>query len=319
MLDNGLYEGNTEYYRYNQHTNWQDELFTESFKQNYSLTVTGGDNIAVYALALGYQVNESLIKENDYSRFNARVNTDIDMTDRLSMRTHMSFVYGKRNLTDEGEISSTNPMYAALMKSPFMSPNVYDTQGNVSPKLDEVDTWGFSNPNAITENAMQENSNYGFLGSVELRYKVWRSLNFSSLVGLRFYKERERIFLPENGIAHADLLTSVVTNSMQQRVERMMSLSNETCINYLFKFAHNHSLGATLGFCYQHNKAEDDWAKGYNSPSDEFVSLGTGLNALSQIGGTISSWNWMAMYANASYNLKNRYFLSATASFDASS
>ncbi|MCD8260277.1 MAG: TonB-dependent receptor [Bacteroides sp.] len=284
------YDGNVDYYRYNHNTDWQDQLFTESFKQNYSLGVTGGDDVAVYALTLGYQINEGVIRGNDYSRFNAQINTDINLSERLKLHSNMYFIYGKRNLTDQGGGQHTNPIYASLIKAPFMSPNVYNEEGLSSPNLERVDLFGFSNPAVITRNAMQENSNYGFLGSMELAYNVWCNLTVSSAVGLRFYKERERVFLP-GGIAHDILPTALVDNAMQHHVERTLSISNETRANYLFKFAHDHSLNTIVGFRYQHNKVEDDWGKSYNSPSDDFTSLGNGLNSLALVNGSLGTWN----------------------------
>ncbi|KAA6316101.1 TonB-dependent receptor SusC, partial [termite gut metagenome] len=189
----------------------------------------------------------------------------------------------------------------------------------MSPNLEGVDIFGMSNPLAIAENVTQENSNYGFLGNIEANYNVWKSLKLSTLFGLRFNKERERIFLPGIGIAYDTLSTAIVTNKSQHRVERIFSLSNETRANYVHKFSHDNMLDMTLGFRYQNNKAEDDWGKGYNSVSDNFTSINYGLNTLRQVGGSLGTWNWLAYYANVNYSYKNKYFVSATTSFDASS
>ena len=42
--------GNPDYYKYHNRTNWQDKIFKNSITNNYFLKVTGGDNIATYAL-----------------------------------------------------------------------------------------------------------------------------------------------------------------------------------------------------------------------------------------------------------------------------
>ena len=49
-------------------TNWQDEIFTASTNQNYYMNVFGGDNVAVYALAIGYMNQQGIIKNNDLER-----------------------------------------------------------------------------------------------------------------------------------------------------------------------------------------------------------------------------------------------------------
>lgn len=319
IIQNWGIEGNADYYRYNKSTDWQDQLFCQSFKQDYSLSVTGGDEVAVYALSLGYLINEGVVKGTDYSRFRARINTDINISERLKVQTSMSFVYGTKNLREEGAVKSSNPIYTSLIKAPFMTGNVYNESNLMSPNLEGVDMLGISNPMVISNKMTQENSNYGFLGNVNINYNIWKELTLSTLVGLRYNKERERIFMPSTGVSYNELPISVVTNQQQHRVERMFSLFSETRANYLLKFGHNNQLSTTLGMRYQNSKAEDDWGKGYNSASDNFTSIQYGLNTLRQTGGSIGEWNWFSFYANANYSLKNRYFLTATASFDASS
>ncbi|SHF85329.1 TonB-linked outer membrane protein, SusC/RagA family [Bacteroides luti] len=319
VLRNWGYEGNVDFYRYNKNTDWQDELFTESFKQNYSLNVTGGDEVAVYALSAGYLQNEGLIAGTDYSRFNARVNTEINFSPKMKVRTNMSLVYGKKNLRDEGGIMATNPVYSSLVKAPFMAGNIYDQNNLMSPNYEDVDMFGLANPLAIANNVTQENSNYRFMGSVDIAYNPRKNLKVSTNFGVHYNKDRERIFLPGTGIPYDTLSNSLVTNKLQHRVERLFTLFNETRVNYIHNFSHDHSLDATVGLRYLNTNAEDDWGKGYNSVSDNFTSLDYGLNTLRQTGGSIGKWNWLAYFANVNYNLRNKYFLTATTSFDASS
>ncbi len=318
-LEKWGYDGNVDYYRYNKSTNWQDKLFTEGFKQDYSLSVTGGDEIAVYAVSLGYLQNEGVVSGTDYSRFSARLNTDINFSQRLKVNTSMSFVYGKKNLAQEGSLNVLNPIYSSLVKAPFTTSQIYDELDQMSPNYEDVDFFGMANPQAVIDNVTQENSNYGFVGNVNVKYNVWKNLTLSTLFGLRFNKERERIFHPSVGIPYGELPTALITNQLQHRVERIFSLFDETRANYLFKFNNQHQLDATIGMRYMNTKGEDDWGKGYNSASDDFTSINYGLNELRQAGGSIGTWNWLAFYANVAYSFKDKYFLTATASFDASS
>lgn len=313
------YEGNADYYRYNKNTDWQDQLFVQGFKQNYSIGVMGGDDVALYALSLGYLQNEGLVKGTDFSRFSARINTDINFSPKFTVQTNMNFVYGKKNLMQEGNASPQNPIYASLVKSPFMAGFTYNEQDQLSPNYEEVDLFGMSNPTAIVDNMLQENISYGFFANIHLKYKIWKELTLSTRFGLRLNKEKERIFRPEEGIPYEDVATSEVTNQMQYRTERIFSLFDETRANYLFKLGVEHQLDATLGMRYFNNRSEDDWGKSYNSTSDRFRSLQYGLNDLRQMGGSIGTWNWLSFYGNVAYSLKNRYFVNATLSADASS
>ncbi len=279
----------------------------------------GGDDVALYALSLGYLQNEGLVEGTDFSRFSARINTDINFSPKFTVQTNMNFVYGKKNLMQEGSVSPQNPVYASLVKSPFMASFTYNEQDQLSPNYEEVDLFGMSNPTAIVDNMLQENISYGFFANIHLKYKIWKELTLSTRFGLRLNKEKERIFRPEEGIPYEDVATSEVTNQMQYRTERIFSLFDETRANYLFKLGVEHQLDATLGMRYFNNRSEDDWGKSYNSTSDRFRSLQYGLNDLRQMGGSIGTWNWLSFYGNVAYSLKNRYFVNATLSADASS
>lgn len=319
VQQNWGYEGNIDYYRYHQNTDWQNQLFVEGFKQNYALNVTGGDDIAVYALSLGYLMNEGVVAGTDFSRFSARINTDINFSPKFKVQTSMSFIYGKKNLMQEGSSSPLNPIYATLIKSPFMASNVYNEANQLSPNYEGVDLFGMANPAAVLGDVTQENSNYGFIANVGGKYKIWKELTLSTQFGLRFNKEYERVFHPSEGIPYGELPTTIITNEMQYRTERIFSLFNETRANYLLNLGYQHELDITAGMRYFNNKGEDDWGKGYNSSSDNFISIQYGLNDLRQAGGSIGTWNWLSFYANTAYTLKNKYFLNATLSADASS
>lgn len=313
------YEGNPDFYRYNKSTDWQDELFVEGLKNNYSIGVTGGDDVAVYALSLGYLQNEGVVKGTDFNRFSARINTDITFSQKFMVQTNMNFVYGKKNLMQEGNATPLNPIYSSLVKSPFMSSYVYNEQDQLSPNYEDTDLFGMANPAAVTGSVQQENSNYGFTANIHVKYNIWKNLTLSTRFGLRLTKAKESIFHPGQGIPYDELPTALVTNEMQYHTERIFSLFDETRANYLFKFGPEHQLDATVGLRYATNKAEDDWTKAYNSSSDEFKSLQSGLDALRQMGGALGTWNWFSIYGNAAYSLKNRYFVNATLSTDASS
>ncbi|WP_243348796.1 SusC/RagA family TonB-linked outer membrane protein [Parabacteroides sp. FAFU027] len=318
VLYNWGYEGNEDYYKYNQNTNWQKELFQQGIKNKYTMNVTGGDETAIYAISLGYLLNEGLVKGTDYSRFNARVNSEIKFTKDLKVRTGMSFVYGSKNLASQGAVSTVNPIYTSLVKSPFTSPYVYNQEGLRSPNTEDVDMFGNSNPVKM-QDATQINSNYGFLGNFTIDYQILKSLKFSSMSGLNYNKDRERVFLPSEGIVYEELPISVVTNKQQHRVERLFSLTNETKLNFNTNVKEDQNLNVNAGFRYMTSKAEDDWGKGYNSSSNYYRSISYGLSALRQVGGSLGTWNWLSYFASADYSIKDRYFLNATASADASS
>jgi TonB-linked SusC/RagA family outer membrane protein len=78
-------------------------------------------------------------------------------------------------------------------------------------------------------------------------------------------------------------------------------------------------LDVRVGLRSQSNKSESDLGLGYNSPTDDFTSVGSGSTLLRQVGGALNQWNWLNMYVNAKYNYRDKYFLTTSYAIDGSS
>ena len=307
-----------DYYKYNQNTDWQDEIFQTGFKQQYSLSVSGGDETAVYGVSLGFQNKDGLIKGTDFQRFNARLNAAINFTNSIRFNTSMSFIYGSKNLSNEGSASNVNPIYTALVKAPFTAIHSVDEYNMFSPSYEDVDALGAANPAVVTNDVVSENSFYRFMGSYTLEADLWKGWKIATIFGLDYNKEREVVFYPTSGIPYPNLPNAEVTNQQMHRVERLYSISDETRLTYSNSWG-DHKFDGALGFRYYNNRAEDDFGHGYNSASNYYQTIGNGDSELYQNGGALGNWNWLSFYLNADYAFKNRYFVDVTVSSDASS
>jgi TonB-linked SusC/RagA family outer membrane protein len=313
------YEGNVDYYRYNHDTNWQNQIYNAKYNQDYYLNVSGGDNIAIYMLSLGYLNQSGMLKNTHFQRFNARFNSEIKLAKNFDFLANMSFIYGSKNLANEGPDSRTNPIFAAMVKSPFTATHFYNEAGQESPNVEAADIFGNSNPYVLSENTSLVNVNYRFMGSFELKWRFNRMLSLNNFLGVNFNKEREKIFYPSTGIAFDPVNDTPIMNKSQHRVDYLFSLYNDTYLDYRNQLSGNHYLDGRIGVRYQNNKAENDYGTAYNSSSDDFKSIQYGEALLRQIGGTIGSWNWLSAYININYNWMNKYFFNISTSSDATS
>ena len=301
-------------------TNWQKEVLKNSYNKNLYLKVTGGDNIAKYALSLGYQNNAGIIKSTDISKYNMRLNGDLNLTKKLTLQANLSFYYTQGNSRDQGIYNTTNPLYVGLVKAPFFTTNEIAEDGSRSPNLAGVDYFNLSNPSVLVgDKSVGSNRAYKFWGNLQFGYKVNKDLNLRSIVGLNFDKGRETFFLPERGVTRDTLNIAVATNRSGGEVNRLFSIYNDTYLNHIKSYQNKHNLDTRIGLRVQTNEAESDLAYGFNAPTDDFYSVGAGSPLLRQIGGTLGKWNWLNLYAAANYNYLNKYFLAVTATADASS
>jgi TonB-linked SusC/RagA family outer membrane protein len=313
-------EGNADYYRYRQETDWQKEIFRSSVNQGYYLSIKGGDNIALYALSVGYLNHAGVIKNTDFSRYSTQFNSQLNVLKMLKMNTNMSFSYGNRQLVYEGEPSSFNPIYSSLVKAPFMSPFRYSEQGLQTPVYEQADVFGVSNPAALLdENISVENKTYRFFGNIGATLDLTHGFDLNATFGVMFDKARENIFLAKDGLYHTPLPSSEVTNEMQGLVSRFLQYYADAHASYRREFSKVHSLVAHLGMRYQTNSTEGDWIKAYNSSSDDLQSLGNGNIDLASMSGVLGAWRWLSFYLNGEYSYKKRYSLAYSMALDGSS
>lgn len=308
-----------DYYRYHNNTNWQDRVFNEqSYNQNYYLKIRGGDNIAKYALSVGYLSNDGITKNTDLQRYNTRFNADLQLSPKFRMLGNISFTYGEQNLRNQGLGSNSSPLNLALTKAPFLTSNVRDASGNISPNLADSDEFGVSNPEAVIENAIGVNRNYRFFGNLNFGYEFNEALKLNSLIGVTYSKVRENFFIPNQGVANDTLTRAVVRNRSGSEIQRLFTLYNDTYLSFN-KASRSHSLDLRVGVRTQTNEAESDYGLGYNAATDDFINVGAGTNALRRVGGFIGDWNWINGYLATNYGFLNKYFLSLNLALDGSS
>lgn len=312
------WEGNTDYYRYHQQSNWQDVVFRNSMSNNYYIDIKGGDDIAVFALSLGYMKHEGIITGTDFSRYTARFNSQYNMSRNFTLTANMSFNYGEKNLKDEGNVT-TNPLMIALSKAPFMTTYFYNETNVQTATVEGTDVLGVSNPWVAVNNTVAKSKNYRFYSTITPELKLGRDLKLVSNLGLTTDKTTEITFYPMQGMSYADHLLGPVTNMMGRRSLRYYQIYTDTYLDFIHKFASDNELKLRGGFRYENSTIEEDWSKGYNSSTDDMKSVGSGDPDYARAGGILGDSRWLSYFANVSYNLYNRYSLSANASLDGSS
>lgn len=319
MNDNSNPTANPNYYTYHQNTNWQKQVMGSSTSQNYYMKVSGGDNIATYALSVGYLGNKGATNNTDLTRYETRFNANLNLSKKLVSRVNLAFTKSEQNLRDQGQAYNTNPLYLSLIKAPFLGPNVISSNGILSPNLAKADTFGISNPVVAASKIQELNRNYRFIGSVAFDYQISSQLAVKTLVGLTYDKVRENLFYPANGIAPSTYNTFVANNQAAANVQRLFSLYTDNRLQYTHQFNKENQISSNLGFRFNNSNSESDYGYGFNTASDDFVSLSGASSANRIVGGSLGKWNWLNTYFNTDYNAFNKYFLSVNLAVDGSS
>ncbi|MGC4234185.1 MAG: SusC/RagA family TonB-linked outer membrane protein [Niabella sp.] len=311
---------NPEYSRYHYNNNWQDKIFEKQYTQNAYLKITGGDNIAKYALSIGYLNSNSPLSETGINRYNMRFNADLNLSKRLTAATNIGYFRSSNDLKNLGIAPTTNPIYSALVKAPFLPVNVVTDNGLESPLLADHDILGVSNPVALIRNMTSANTSYRFIGGVSFNYELSKSLSLATTIAITSQKNRESFFIPERGIMPDTLFNGTpALNRSGAQVIKAFNTFNDTRLHYYKAFNKRNQLNVRAGVRYNKTNSEQDFGLGFNSPTDQLTGVGYGLNTLRQIGGSLGASTWLNTYLNADYNMADKYFLTVASALDGSS
>ncbi len=328
------------YNQYHNNTDWTDQVYKNAFSQNYGINVQGGDDIASYNLSVGYSLANSTLKKNDYSRFNMRLNTDINIAKGLDVRFDASYSDVDRSLFDDGAPSSvlsgviTSPGFISLAKSPFLSPYAYDNAGNPSHYLAEADDYlegmfqgrgRLANPASILE--FGDGNNRNSLGNrlivfaITPKYEFNKHLTLSEHFALSLVNTNENYYLPIQGtptfIVDGLDETSVLNNLVMSQASSLTAIQSDTRLAWKNQFG-AHQLGIMGGLRYLNSAYKLTSQSGYNTPNDKAPKMNSSLS-FKDTGGANDKTSDIIWYALGNYNYAQRYYLNAGISAHASS
>ena len=333
---------NYYYNKYNNNTDWNDVIYREAFSQNYGITVQGGDEVASYFLALGYNGAQSVLEENDVNRLNIRFNTDINMFKHLFIRFDASYSNVTRNLKDQGapeaydEGTVTSVNYLGLVKSPMLSPYAY-SNGKISDvAFDNSDedyldqalssignvNYRLANPASINEYGTAQNKNYfenSYLNlAVTPKWQFNKHLSLSSLFSYTLTNTNDKYYVPINGVPdyYVSSIGLTVENEIRSLYSSQNSITSDTKIEWGNQYG-AHSIDLLGGFRYMNDRYKVDTQLGYNTGSDKTPFINDTQNKTTT--GSTNEWTSMSWYGQARYDYRKRYFVEGNLAIESSS
>jgi TonB-linked SusC/RagA family outer membrane protein len=302
--------------KYNNNTNWQDEIFRIGRLQKYYIFLKGGDNIANYNISTGYLIHSGIINNTKLSRFNLRINGKINITNKFSFSPNFKLSLADSYLQEQGYNQVTNPIIAACLKSPLMKPG--STPGETDDNfLEDVGVFNVSNPYVIAKNLDAQSRNFQLLTSAKFNYNLSKKLSVSSFTGIDINNAWDKIFIPDFGLAMIDS----ARNQMGVSVTEYRSVQNNNELNYTNNFQNGNKIIVQIGNRIIMNQYETGIANDLNSATDDFRSVGSGgeHQYLRSISGGADKLNWISYYTTANYSIKDRYYFNAAISYEGNS
>jgi len=346
---------NYYYNVFHNNTDWQKDMYQNTFVQNYKINVEGGDEVGMYNLALGYSQGEGTLVGNDMNRLNIRFNTDIKISDKLTTELDISYNQNAYHIMDSGwsenydmqNIGSTNVL--GLIQSPMISPYAWymDEYNNNQLSLSKEyagkyasksntrwieNPFNFArtlqineslrNPYWVIENGQGKNKNYAELTQISInaapKYQITKQLSIKDRFHYQLNRNNEKYYLPISGTTRYTLTDlGDITSVLKTQFTKETTLNNDLTIEWKNTYG-AHKVSAMGGWRYNNYSYSYSFMRGYNNENDKLPNYSKNM-AYTNYGGTKDNWIDMTYYLDAQYNYANRYFADVTFSSQASS
>lgn len=298
-------------------TDWQDLIYQQGLRQNYQLSIRGGNQSTRYAISGNYLDNEGIMVNSGFERYSTRINLDQTVSSAFRIRANVTGSRALYAVTNEGGANYASGVSLAAASVLPVVP-VYTEDGEYADQTQEVPFGSrpMENPVAWVREQDDDTAINRVLGTVEGVYDVLDNLQLRVSLGADIED------LKREGYSTRRLVRANRDGSASINMRDRMSLLNENVISYNTSFAEEHDLDVTAGFTWQNEVVE------YTSLSNgDFVADITRVDDIGagsqpggpSVGSSRSEWTLLSWLGRVNYSFRGRYLLTLTGRADGSS
>lgn len=181
----------TDWSKYTENTNWQDEIYRTATKQNYQLSFAGSDKGYNYYISGNWQKFEGIIRNSTADRLSGKVNFDKEVNKWLKVGA--SLMYSKWhdvNVSDNIGSGNQGVVLGALITPPVIG--VINDDGTYTGNPLQP-SW--ENPVAGTDAAENNYHSNRFLSNFFYEIQIIRGLKYKSSLSLDNFNGKYTYFL----------------------------------------------------------------------------------------------------------------------------
>ena len=311
------------------HEDWKDELSNHNpLRQEYQLSVTGGNNKTQYMVSMGYLNEVGLLQATEFGRYSGRANIDSQATEWFKIGFNIAFAQTTTNYNSASGSQVSNLWYTSQIMAPIYP--VYEHNADGSLKLDangkKIYDYGknriaLANSNAIAllhedkENNTKDNLSartYIKLSADDDKYGILKGFSLTANFGFDYFNTNEMSYSnPYTGNA------ATVSGSLTKAVQRQLSYTFNQLVGYQRDFG-AHALDIIAGHEYYELKQQFLGAQKTGFPFGGLYELSTAAT-LSGASSQTDKYAIESYLSRINYNFQQKYYLSASFRTDGSS
>lgn len=300
---------------------WRKEGLRNGLRQEYNLSITGGNEQYQFIGSLGYLENQGLTYGSDYTRITARAKTDYQAFPWLKIGVNMNYTSNESN-------NLSNAMSVAYAIAPIYPLYVRDGEGNIlTDSHGKVYDYGdgvhtglirpvYKNDNPLQSDRLDISSNssnaFGLQGYADI--KILDGLTLT--VNASIYDTENRTKVASNPFYGYYANTGGYVSGYHYRT---YDLNTQQLLKYSHAFSGGHNIDILLGHEYNRNTATEVGGSKTNVFAYEVNTELDGSLIKETIVGNKEIYNTEGYMFRGQYDYNGKIFASASYRLDGSS
>lgn len=288
-------------------TNWQRAIFNDVMSQSYDMSISGGSQNTAYRISSGYTSQDGIAAGSSFDRVTSKFVFDSQPRKWLNIGTRFSASYTKQITT----IDSWNLIAAAVRQKPNIP--VTNLDGSYGAPDEQDNT--LSNPLALARLKDRNKKRAGMSGTIFAKFSLTNWMSFRTEVSASLNSDEMHSFTPKYRFNDYNQNADAIR---EETMQKSTYLVWRNMLNINFNLWKGHKMGIMMGQEMSGNHSKRLYGKrlgGNNTLTD--LDAGDALQA--ENSGYTTDKRFVSFFGRLTYNLRNRYLLTATLRGDGSS
>ena len=298
---------------------WYKEVFHNSFRQEYNLSVSGAANNFNYYASLGYLDDGGIINNSDYKRYTARINTDYQVKPWMKFQTNVSYSLSNSQTNNYNGSwgSSGNLFYITNNMGAIYPLYVRNADGSLKTEngrqIYDSNQTNFMRPsvvgNAVRDNEYNSNKTYTdiFMGQYGATVTPIEGLDLTANLAATSINRRQ------NALYSVFASGAASDGGVDVNHSRTFSINQQYMANWNKTFNDVHNLGILVG--YEQYKYKYSYLEGYNDHLyDPYIGELDNAKGMDQksVGSYTDNKMNEGFFGRLQYDYNNKYFFNAS-------
>lgn len=289
-------------------TDWFDEVTRKGVVQQYNVSVSKGSDKGSSFFSLGYYKNLGIIKESDFERFSARMNTEYKLLKNNSLTVGEHFTVNRTS-----EVAAPGGFLQNVLQFNPSLP-IYTEDGNYAgPVGGYPDRY---NPVAVLERDKDNRYTYWrMFGDAYINLNPFKGFNIRTTFGLDYSQKQQRFFtypVTEGNVANNK-------NAVEAKQEHWTKWMWNAIATYNKEIGqHRFDLMAGMELNRQDDIYFSGYKEGFAVLKPDYMWPDAGTTGAQAYGGG-SGYSLVSFFGKANYNYADKYMASFTIRRDGSS